>query len=170
MILNSSSVSLPGLFRISLGIIVLPISCSRPDTPMSWISLSGSFICLARIIEIVATSTLCLKVYSSLVLRELISTAMASFSLMASMSESAIWFVACVSSSELVLLKMYWTPVDTRCLTLSLKVTLERSSVRSCLTMAAAFGDSMASGSSGSALPSRMYTDIIPSLSSEEMI
>ena len=35
MMVNSSSVSLPGLFRMLLGILILPMSWSRPPRPAS---------------------------------------------------------------------------------------------------------------------------------------
>ena len=74
---------------------------------------------LAIIMEMVATSTLCLNVYSSLVLSALISTAKASLWSMAWIKSFVIFAEVFVNSGESELLYKYWIPSDTRFLTLS---------------------------------------------------
>ena len=104
---NSSSVSLAGLLSIEAGTLVFPISCRSPDTPSSYICLSGRHCCLPIIIAIVATSTLCLKVYSSLVLSVLISIAIALLALIASIRLEAMLSAVSESFSDSVLAYMY---------------------------------------------------------------
>ena len=100
----------------------------------------------------VATSTLCLNVYSSLVFKELISMAMALFWVIACMRSSVIESAASTNLSDPVLLYTNWMPSETRFLTLSDNVTFEGSLVRSFSTFWAAAGERILS--SGVSSPS----------------
>ena len=62
MIVNSSSVSFPGLLRISFGVRTLPISCISADMPNSRSSLPSMPTARACAIVRIDTLTMCVNV------------------------------------------------------------------------------------------------------------
>ena len=62
MIVNSSSVSLSGLFRISFGVLTLPMSCISADRPNSRSSRPSIPSALAWPIVRIDTFTMCVNV------------------------------------------------------------------------------------------------------------
>ncbi len=127
---------------------------------------------LAIIIDMVATSTLCLNVYSSLVFNALISTAIAALSLIALLRSFVILVDVLAKFTSLVLLYKYCIPVETLCLRLSESFILDGSShlvLSIVFCISGGRGGSAASGA-GSSSPSLTYMLPIPNFCNDSII